>query len=313
MKRKRSIPWIHRWSRSLMAGIASVGAAITGYLTIVKLTGDSTACPTNGCDLVLSSPYATVFGLPLALFGFLAYASMIVFALAPLLVNSSKQEQLRSNLENATGLLLFAGGAAMTVFSGYLMYLLAFKIQAVCIYCIGSALLSASLLTLALIGREWQDIGQLFFTGIIVGMLVLVGTTGIYAAVNNPALVDRSTPGESGLPITTTSGAAEIALADHLKQVGAKMYGAFWCPHCHEQKQLFGQEASQKIDYIECDPRGKKPKPELCEAAKIEGFPTWKIKGKSVSGTQSLEELSDMSGYQGSRNFRNSIVLSPSL
>lgn len=307
MKRKRSIPWIHRWSRSLMAGIASVGAAITGYLTIVKLTGDSTACPTNGCDLVLSSPYATVLGLPLALFGFLAYASMIIFALAPLLVNSSKQEQLRSNLENWTGLLLFAGGAAMTVFSGYLMYLLAFKIQAVCIYCVGSALLSISLFTLALIGREWQDIGQLLFTGIVVGMLVLVGTTGIYASVNNPALVDRSTPGESGLPISTTSGAAEIALASHLKQVGAKMYGAFWCSHCHDQKQLFGQEAFQQIDYIECDPKGKKPKPELCEAAKVEGFPTWKINGKSVSGTQSLEELSDMSGYQGSRDFRNSL------
>ena len=124
MKRKRSIPWIHRWSRSLMAGIASVGAAITGYLAIVKLTGNATACPTNGCDLVLTSSYATVFGLPLALFGFLAYASMIVFALAPLLVNSSKQVQLRSNLQNWTGLLLVAGGTAMTVFSGYLMYLL---------------------------------------------------------------------------------------------------------------------------------------------------------------------------------------------
>ena len=34
MKRKRSIPWIHRWSRPLMAGIASVGAAVTGYLAI---------------------------------------------------------------------------------------------------------------------------------------------------------------------------------------------------------------------------------------------------------------------------------------
>lgn len=311
MKRKRSLPWIHRWSRPLMAGIASVGAAITGYLAIVKLTGNSTACPTNGCDLVLSSPYATVFGLPLALFGFLAYASMIVFALAPLLVDSSKQVQLRSNLENWTGLLLVAGGTAMTVFSGYLMYLLAFKIQAVCIYCIGSALLSATLFTLALIGREWQDIGQLFFTGIVVGMLVLIGTTGIYANINNPALADRSTPGESGLPITTTSGAAEIALANHLKQVGAKMYGAFWCPHCHEQKQLFGQEASQSINYIECDPRGKKPQPELCEAAKIESFPTWKIKDKSVSGTQSLEELAAMSGYQGARNFRNSIISTP--
>lgn len=311
MKRKRSIPWIHRWSRSLMAGIASMGAAITGYLTIVKLTGNSTACPTNGCDLVLSSPYATVLGLPLALFGFLAYASMIVFALAPLLVNSSKQKQLRSNLENWTGLLLFTGGTAMTVFSSYLMYLLAFKIQAICIYCVGSALLSASLFTLALIGREWQDIGQLFFTGIVVGMLVLVGTTGIYAAVNTPALVDHSTPGESGLPITTTSGAAEIGLANHLKQVGAKMYGAFWCSHCRRQKQLFGQEAFQQIDYIECDPRGKKPKPEICEAAKLEGFPTWKIKGESVSGTQSLEALAAMSGYQGARNFRTSISSIP--
>ena len=311
MKRKRSIPWIHRWSRPLMAGIASVGAAVTGYLTIVKLTGNSTACPTNGCDLVLSSPYATVFGLPLALFGFFAYASMIVFALIPLLVNSSKQAQLRSNLENWTGLLLFAGGTAMTIFSGYLMYLLAFKIQVVCIYCVGSALLSATLFTLALIGREWQDIGQLFFTAIVVGMLVLIGTTGIYASVNNPALADRSTPGESGLPITTASGTAEIALANHLKQVEAKMYGAFWCPHCHEQKQLFGQEASQAINYIECDPKGKKPQPELCEAAKIESFPTWKIKDKSVSGTQSLEELATMSGYQGARNFRNSIISTP--
>ena len=311
MRRKRSIPWIHRWSRPLMAGIASVGAAVTGYLTIVKLTGNSTACPTNGCDLVLSSPYATVFGLPLALFGFFAYASMIVFALIPLLVNSSKQAQLRSTLENWTGLLLFAGGTAMTIFSGYLMYLLAFKIQVVCIYCVGSALLSATLFTLALIGREWQDIGQLFFTAIVVGMLVLIGTTGIYASVNNPALAYRSTPGESGLPITTASGTAEIALAKHLKQVEAKMYGAFWCPHCHEQKQLFGQEASQSINYIECDPKGKKPQPELCEAAKIESFPTWKIKGKSVSGTQSLEELAAMSGYQGARNFRNSIISTP--
>ena len=285
-----------------------MGAAVTGYLTIVKLTGDSTACPTNGCDIVLSSPYATVFGLPLALFGFLAYASMIIFAVAPLFVNSSKQEQFRSNLENWTGLLLFTGGTAMMVFSGYLMYLLAFKIQVVCIYCIGSALLSTSLFTLVLIGREWQDIGQLFFTGIVVGMLVLVGTSGVYASINNPALAERSTgPGESGLAITTTSGSAKVALANHLKQVGAKMYGGFRCSYCHAQKQLFGKEALQQINYIECDPKGKNPKPDLREAAKVQSFPTWEIKGQSVSGTQSLEELAALSGYQGPRNFQNSL------
>lgn len=89
MRHKRPIPWIYRWSRPLMVGIATVGAVVTGYLTVTKLAGDSAACPTSGCNIVLSSPYATVFGLPLTLFGFLAYASMVVFAVAPLLVNSA--------------------------------------------------------------------------------------------------------------------------------------------------------------------------------------------------------------------------------
>ncbi len=307
MKRKHSLPWIHRWSRLLMAGIAALGAAVTGYLTVTKIAGGSAACPTSGCNVVLSSPYATVFGLPLTLFGFLAYASMVIFAVAPLLVSSAKKQKLRSSLENWTGLLLFAGGTAMLIFSGYLMYLLAVEIKTVCIYCVASALFSASLFILALIGREWEDVGQLFFTGIVVAMLVLVGTAGIYASVNNPAIADRSTPGESGLAITTTSGAAELALAAHLKQVGAKMYGAFWCPHCHDQKQLFGREASSQINYIECDLKGKNPQPDLCEAANVQSYPTWEINGKLVSGTQSMEELAELSGYKGLRNFQNSL------
>ncbi len=72
-RRQRSIPWIHRYYRPIMAGIASIGAVGTGYLTVVKLTQGTAACPTGGCDVVLSSPYATVFGLPLTLFGFLGY------------------------------------------------------------------------------------------------------------------------------------------------------------------------------------------------------------------------------------------------
>lgn len=306
MKRQRSTPWIYRWSRPLMAGIATVGAVVTAYLTAVKFTQGSAVCPTSGCDIVLSSPYATVFGLPLALFGFLGYASMVLLAVAPLLVPQSNKN-LRSKLEAGTGLLLFAGGTAMMVFSGYLMYLLAFEIKAVCIYCVGSAIFSASLFTLALIGRDWQDIGQLFFTGIVVGMLVLVGTLGVYANVNNPAIAQRSVPGEAGLAITTRSGKAEMALAAHLKQIGAKMYGAYWCSHCHDQKQLFGKSAFSQINYIECDPKGKNPQPDLCKAANVKGFPTWEINGKSVSGTQSLDELATLSGYQGSRNFQNSL------
>jgi len=58
----------------------------------------------------------------------------------------------------------------MMIFSGYLMYLLAFKIKAVCLYCVVSALLSLSLFTLALIGRDC--VGQLVFTGFVVGSRV---------------------------------------------------------------------------------------------------------------------------------------------
>ena len=87
MTRRRSVPWLHRWSRFMIGAIAGLGALTTAYLTIEKLTGRTPAClasaggqASSSCADVLSSPWATVFGLPLALFGFLAYASMAVFA-----------------------------------------------------------------------------------------------------------------------------------------------------------------------------------------------------------------------------------------
>lgn len=300
MKRQRSLPSIHRWSRPLMGGIATVGAMETAYLTAVQLTQATVACPTSGCDVVLFSPYAIVFDLPLTMFGFLAYVSMVVFAVAPLLVNSAENKKLRSKLEKWTGLLLFVGGTAMLVFSSYLMYLLAFEIQAICIYCVASALFSASLFILALINRGWQDIAQLFFTGIVVAIVVMVGILGVYTNVNNPS---AATQGD--YVITTSSTASEVALAQYLKKVEAKMYGKFWCAPCHEQKQMFGQPAWSQINYIECDPKGKNPQSDLCRVAKIKGTPTWEINGQFYLGTQSLETLADLSSYQGTRNFQN--------
>ncbi|MEG5235406.1 vitamin K epoxide reductase family protein [Microcoleus sp. AT9b-C3] len=300
MRRKRSTPWIHRWSRPLMAGIASIGAAVTAYLTYSKLAGNEAACPTGGCDIVLSSPYAYVFGLPLSLFGFLGYLSMIVFAVAPLLVNPTEQKSLRSKLESWTGLFMFAGSTAMTIFSGYLMYVLAVDIKAACIYCIASALFATSLFVLALIGREWDDIGQLFFIGILVSMLVLISSLALYADVNN-----LGTAKETSMKTTTSSGSSEIALAQHLKIVGAKMYGSFTCDHCQAQKESFGKEAAGIINYIECNTQGKNARRDLCEAAKIQATPTWEINGKFYRGQKSLQELADLSGYQGTREFRN--------
>lgn len=309
MPRQRSTPWIQRWSRLLIAGLASIGAAVTAYLTYTKFTGNEAACPTSGCDIVLSSPYATVSGQPLALFGLLAYLSMIGFAIAPLLIN--KKSDLQAKVENTTGLLLFLGSTSMMVFSGYLMYLLAFEIKTVCVYCLASAFLSLSLFVLSLIGRDWQDVGQLLFSGAIVGVIVLVGTLGVYANVNNPAITQSSAEQAPGYNITTRSGAAEINLAKHLQSTGAVFYGAYWCPHCHDQKQLFGREAAQFIPYVECAQDAPNTEMARCQAANVQGFPTWVVNGQTVRGTQSLEELAQLSGYQGDRNFRNSLETLP--
>jgi uncharacterized membrane protein/glutaredoxin len=321
MSRRRSIPWIHRWSRPIIGAIATVGAVLTAYLTITKLTGTEVGCvagaaaQAGGCNDVLNSAYATVFGLPLPLFGFLAYAGMTTFALAPLTVNRETSKDLRNQLEDWTWLFLLIGSTSMAVFSGYLMYVLAVKLQTACPYCIGSAIFSLSLLLLTLFGKEWEDVGQVVFTGIIVAMVTIVGTLAVYANVDGSTTAGDREPipkeflsiqpeSGKGWENTTTSGPAEIALAEYLTAKDAKMYGAYWCPHCHEQKLLFGKKAYEKVNYIECATPGGQEQARECKAAKIESYPTWEINGKLEKGAQPLEKLAELSGYQGEKNFK---------
>ncbi|MCL6434926.1 MAG: vitamin K epoxide reductase family protein [Leptolyngbyaceae cyanobacterium HOT.MB2.61] len=324
VNRRRSTPWIHRWSRHLIGAIAILGAINTGYLTISKLTSTETACPTQGCDQVLASPYATVFGLPLALFGLLAYVAMAIFALAPLAIGSEKDRQLRSRLDKWTWLFLFIGATAMTVFSGYLMYIMFSQFVSrlgaggICYFCVISAIFALSLFVLTLIGHDWDDVGQLLFIGIIVAMVTLIGTLATYSGIGSSGSTNSSSTNyldtKAPPPIQTTSSPAEIGLARHLKQINAKMYGAYWCPHCHEQEAAFGKEAFALINYVECAADGKNSQNALCQKILPEvekqtgqqfGFPTWEIKGKYYPGAQSLEKLAEISGYTGPRNFKN--------
>lgn len=94
------------------------------------------------------------------------------------------------------------------------------------------------------------------------------------------------------------------------------MYSAYWCPHCHDQKELFGKEATQSLPVVECAPDGQNSQTAICEkiAPKAQaqtgqgfGFPTWEINGKFYPGTQSLTELARLSGYTGAQNFKNGV------
>jgi len=120
-----------------------------------------------------------------------------------------------------------------------------------------------------------------------------------------PWFAASNTNAENALepPVTTDSGAAELALARHLEAVGAKMYGAYWCPHCHEQKQLFGRAAAQYLPYVECAAENSSQQVNACTKANIRAYPTWVIGGETYLGSQPLNKLADWSGYNGSRTF----------
>lgn len=130
------------------------------------------------------------------------------------------------------------------------------------------------------------------------------------SGVNIPSTVAQPspTPTERTIVVESASGSSELSLAQHLKQIHAKIYTAYWCPHCHAQLSLFGLQASQQLERIECDPEGKDAKPELCKAAEIKSYPTWIINGKHYEGTHSLNDLADASGYKGPRKFKIQIT-----
>lgn len=114
------------------------------------------------------------------------------------------------------------------------------------------------------------------------------------------AEINKTMAGKAAVMIAQTT--PEQSLANYLTQIGARMYGAYWCPYCMRQIALFG-EAFDTINYVECDARGENAQPQLCIDAGIEGFPTWDINGELYPGLRSLEELAELSGYTGSTDF----------
>jgi uncharacterized membrane protein len=313
---RQPISWLHRWARPAMAAIAVIGVIETAHMTISKISGNPLACPGNGCDKVLSSPYASIGGMPLSVLGFLAYLSVLALAIAPLLIDRQKAVQ-RQKLDELTWRMLFVSTTGMAAFSSYMVYVMIFKVQAICIYCLGSALLSLSLFIVSLVGHRWVRLKQLSFVGVLIASVVLLGAIGVYANVDRVTKtapsneITQELQGEPvpgiGWKVSTPSGTSERQLARHLKKIGAKEYTAWWCPHCHIQKALFGKDAYTQLPIVECDPVGKNAKVELCDAAKVEGFPTWDIKGQRLVGEQTLEKLANVSGYTGSRDFKHTM------
>ena len=107
----------------------------------------------------------------------------------------------------------------------------------------------------------------------IAGIVVLGGIVGI-------SIYKKNLPGKYD------------TFASCIKESGALFYVAFWCPHCQEQKALFGNSA-KLLPYVECS-LPSKAQNQTCNDAGIKSYPTWKFTDGSVgNGVMTFEQLAE--------------------
>lgn len=122
--------------------LALVGVADSVYLTVEHLLGNTVRCTvTSGCSEVLGSPYASLWGVPLAAFGAAAYFT--AFSLATLAAFGYTKARA----------LLSALVAAMFATTLWLLYVQAFVLEAFCQFCLLSAAVT-TLLALIVIAQR---------------------------------------------------------------------------------------------------------------------------------------------------------------
>lgn len=258
-----------------LLGLSVLGILLTAYLSWTSFAGASVQGCTegSGCDLVLSSRWATLLGLPTAFWGLLAYLAL---AGTSFIARADKQWRLAWTLA-------FFG----VLYSVYLTTVSLTMLRAACPYCLTSLTLMTAIFALVtwqrpepLPGFVWQRWLQVRapIAVVLIGFLHLnyIGLVGKPPAVEDPVL--RS-------------------LAVHLAETGAKMYGAEWCPHCQDQKALFGG-AAKRLPYIECSPGGQgSGQTPACRNAGINTYPTWEIGGRRYVEVLSTLRLAELSGF----------------
>ena len=256
--------------------LAAMGAALTAYLTATHWAGQSAAfCGAgSGCDLVQASRWSTLLGMPLSFWGFLMYSLLAVLL----------WQQRRRPAAWKYALTLAAFGTGMSI---YLTAISMLEIEATCLYCLASlAIISTIFLLLTMLRPknlqrfDWSAWGM--GTGAGVG-LFLVALHLHYSGVFDPAVGPEK---------------PELrALAEHLAANDATFFGAYWCPHCQDQKALF-EASADRLPYVECTPEGRGgPVAVECSRNGIESYPTWIIAGRRYEGVLTPERLASLSDF----------------
>lgn len=133
--------------RMLTALVALVGLFVALYLALYKMgVIGALACGAGACETVQLSRWATFLGLPVATWGVGYYALVFALALA------SIQDRWSESRGLSLALLIATGWGVL--FSAWLTYLELFVINAICRWCVVSAILAVGLFGLVL--WDWR-------------------------------------------------------------------------------------------------------------------------------------------------------------
>jgi len=122
--------------RGVTAALALAGVGIAGYLTWVHYAGIDPVCVGGGgCERVQTSPWAELAGVPVAVLGLAAYATILASLALP--------DQPGRSLAAFMSLVGFG-------FSAWLTYVELVKIDAVCQWCVASAVVMTALAAVSL-------------------------------------------------------------------------------------------------------------------------------------------------------------------
>ena len=127
---------------------------------------------------------------------------------------------------------------------------------------------------------------------VLAGLALVAGSSSLKVAAQ---------PWNQPIPQPATESTPQtIELANQLNTVGAKFFGAHWCPACKEQMKLFGKHAGGRLNYVECGLPDKYPKQvSQCRDAGIQSIPTWTRPGSTrLEGVQSINTLERWSGLK---------------
>ena len=128
--------------RKVLIALSLIGLADAIYLTYVKLASGGICVAGAGCEIVNSSTYSQIGGIPIAALGGLAYVIM----LAVLLLESQVDF-----FEFNGPLIVFGMSLFGVLYSAYLTYLEIYVIRAICPFCVLSAVVLTIMLILSVI------------------------------------------------------------------------------------------------------------------------------------------------------------------